>query len=646
MNRICRRFCIALLAVLASGAHARGPRVTPIDKGTIAGFVDFTPRGTQPALAFQLQDSENCATCHTGNLDEPHMAYDGWAGSMMANAARDPLFWAALDVANRDGAENGAAGIGDFCLRCHAPQAWYGGRVRKLHDVPSSGVSPESIVEGSNGCKLAGRHDYGDFGNDYGGVSCQFCHRIQAQGPQGQASFLENADLWLDDSDCNGQGQPCRAGPYRYPHSYEHPQFGTVVYNAPPHPHQFSALHSDSALCGSCHDVTTPMLESGPFRTLIVADGSPEGLDTGRAFPAERTYREWLHSDHARVVFRDGIEAADPAKLARGQTCQGCHMPQATPPAAQPGLPLQACSVGGPPRNGELPTHEFAGGNAWVPGLLKGLYPDLGREEAFDRTTSAARRLLSQHSATITTQASLASVPGDAWVLALTTRVINHAGHKLPTGYAEGRRMWIAIDVRDAQDMVVWRNGEWDAATGVLAADAQTKIYEIKQGIWDAASGTCRTTDGQGRAEFHFVLNNCIAKDNRIPPAGFRGASDPETAAYGYTYASLAPGVSSHIDATHYSVPIPAGISLPLHITATLRFQVASREYIEFLRDQALERGFPAENVLCAGEPGRPFPVGPADASRGQFIYSVWNDPAYGKSPPIDMASAAIQVMP
>jgi hypothetical protein len=281
-------------------------------------------------------------------------------------------------------------------------------------------------------------------------------------------------------------------------------------------------------------------------------------------------------------------------------------------------------------------------------GILKGEFPDLGRSEDFDRTVAAAQRLLTEESASVATTGSLAAAGGGASTLSLTARVTNHTGHKLPTGYSEGRRMWLAVEVRDATNALVWRNGAWDPATGALSIDAQTKVYEIKQGIWNDVEGLCKTSDGSGRAAFHFVLNDCIAKDNRIPPAGFRGAADPETAAYGYTYASagVGPGISSHHDATQYSIPVPAGTPMPLQVTTTLRYQVASREYIEFLRNQAVERGFPAENDLCAGEPGRPFPVGPAGVSRGQYVFDLWNDPAYGKSPPVDMASHALEVAP
>ena len=48
---------------------------------------------------------------------------------MMAQAGRDPVFYAALDIANAD-----AAFSGDFCLRCHVPRGWLDGR----HSAPTA----------------------------------------------------------------------------------------------------------------------------------------------------------------------------------------------------------------------------------------------------------------------------------------------------------------------------------------------------------------------------------------------------------------------------------------------------------------------------------------------------------------------------
>ena len=146
------------------------------------------------------------------------------------------------------------------------------------------------------------------------------------------------------------------------------------------------------------------------------------------------------------------------------------------------------------------------------------------------------------------------------------------------------------------------------------------------------------------------MLNNCVAKDNRIPPLGFRPrtADDPngdDVRPVGYTYPETAPGSGTLVnyDDTQYTFVLPAGTSLPLRIEANLRHQIASKDYIEFLRNQAISApAIPAENTLCAGGPGRPFNVGPQSQSRGEFLYTLWNDPAYGKSPPETAATSTV----
>src|SRR5690606_19036663 len=103
---------------------------------------------------------------------------------------------------------------------------------------------------------------------------------------------------------------------------------------------------------------------------------------------------------------------------------------------------------------------------------------------------------------------------------------------------------WLALEVRDADGALVFEDGGWDPATGDLNSSAQTRIYEVKHGIWDPLAGECGTRDEKGRDEFHFVLNNCIAKDNRIPPLGFTGGADPEVAPVGAVYPPESPGSS------------------------------------------------------------------------------------------------------
>lgn len=282
-------------------------------------------------------------------------------------------------------------------------------------------------------------------------------------------------------------------------------------------------------------------------------------------------------------------------------------------------------------RAGELSVHEFVGANHWIPRILRDEY-GLGRVGAFNRTIAWAEEMLNQRSATVDT--AIQSFGGAGGNLVVRVRVTNLSGHKLPTGYSEGRRMWLNLKVADADGATIHESGAYDAATGVLTEDPQIKVYEILQGQWNLnGDHQCDVDDNNGRELFHFALNNCVAKDNRIPPRGFRGGNDPEIRPIGYNYPQVGPGVLQHWDDTSYTIPVPPGTALPLTVTARLRFQIASREYIEFLRDEAIDHNIPTENQMCQ----RSSTVGPANLTRSQYMYDLWQE--YGRSPPVDMAS-------
>ncbi len=600
-----------------------------------AQALDLTPHGTQPLLQTPLESTNNCVGCHRGYnaTQSQFLPHSTWGGSMMANATRDPLFWAALDVANKD-----YPGAGDFCLRCHTPMGWLGGRVLKKGD------GTNQPANGASGCQLTGDYDDDDgYDNDYGGVTCHYCHRMMPSGPQNQPFAIGNANAWIDDaatcvtSTGYEYGGACRRGPYHYANDGREPPHGWVA----------SPLHSSSALCGSCHDVSTPDTDQGPLKTLVLENGTA----TTRPFPIERTYSEWQRSLHADLIFRDGLQAAPSGQpaLAKAQQCQNCHMPNSTDPLAQ------ACTLNEEgSRTGDLRTHTFVGANTWIPAVIKTLYGSEGgfnRPADYDRAVAWARAML-QTSASLSTTVTAFTAPtaGSAGNVTFRVRATNLSGHKLPTGYGEGRRMWLNVKLFNAGNALVAESGAYDPATGVLTEDGQIKIYEVLQGIWDPTPpGACRTESG-GQKHFHFVLNNCVAKDNRIPPLGFhpRTAEDPngdEVRPVGYAYPETAPGSGTLVnyDDTVYSFVLPAGMPLPLRIEANLRHQIASKEYVEFLRDQAVGApAIPAENTLCAGGPGRPFTVGPQSQSRGEFLYGLWNDPAHGKSPPETAATSTV----
>src|SRR5581483_8008807 len=325
--------CLVLLFWLSAAAALSPPataheriddwlRVSAALRAGANASVDFTPNGTQPGL-FDLVNSDNCAGCHAPATSSPPSAstflpHSTWAGSMMANATRDPLFWAALDVANHD-----VPGVGDYCLRCHAAKLWYEGRIAK-----NGAGGLNDATRGPAGCLLNGSYDRADDpGNDFSGVPCHYCHRLMPQGPRGEPGYVGNADAWVDDAPCNGNGaEPCRRGPYDY----------AAADLPPPHAWQASPYHLQSDICGLCHNVSSPDLANGPLKTLKLNDGT----ETGHAFPIERTFGEWQQSQYASAPER---------------TCQSCHMPTSSDANA-----LACTRPGYPSRANDLPVHEFA----------------------------------------------------------------------------------------------------------------------------------------------------------------------------------------------------------------------------------------------------------------------------------------------
>lgn len=83
-----------------------------------------------PFLREPLLDPETCRGCHPQHYRE-------WASSMHAYAAEDPVFIAMLQRAKRELGD----GLGDQCVRCHAPMALREGATTdglNLQEVPRS----------------------------------------------------------------------------------------------------------------------------------------------------------------------------------------------------------------------------------------------------------------------------------------------------------------------------------------------------------------------------------------------------------------------------------------------------------------------------------------------------------------------------
>jgi hypothetical protein len=145
----------------------------------------------------QLLDPATCGQCHRSQYEE-------WATSMHAYASDDPIFVAMNQRGQRE------AGIGDFCVKCHAPMAVRTG-------ATSDGLNLASLPQSLKG------------------VSCYFCHSVDAV----EGTHDNPLRLATD-------------GVIRGP-------FSDPVSN-PAHASGYSKLHDrdqleSAQLCGACHDI-------------------------------------------------------------------------------------------------------------------------------------------------------------------------------------------------------------------------------------------------------------------------------------------------------------------------------------------------------------------------------------------------------
>lgn len=552
MNRLIR--ALVVLALVSTGAAAQVPTTRQ----------DFFVPGSQPGVLNQpLRSAQwECAGCH-GFYDTKKEPYQPWASSMMGQAARDPIFHACLTIANQD-----AAFVGDLCIRCHSPGGWLNGRA----DDPS-------------GANLVDR--------DFEGVACSICHRLV--NPAHQPGLDPARDFGIlsvlpSPVPLDAQGKPLShdASMVIDPDDWRRGPFQLTL---EPHFWLQSRFHRSGTLCATCHDVSNPVYSrqpDGTYRANTLNAPHPTG-NKYDMFPVERTYSEWANSAFALGPIDMGGRFG--GNITAVSTCQDCHMPKTSYYGCEPLIE--------PPLRPDLPQHHFNGGNTWVLNAVRYLYQDGETDlsaELVENSVNRAYMMLEQ--------ASDMQITYDGWS-SLNVHIINQTGHKLPTGYPEGRAMWINVRYVDANNAVIAEYGGYDALTS--AFDRNTKVYEAVLGLDAYAAQLTGKPEGPS---FHFAVNNQWVLDNRIPPRGFTNAAfnAAGAGAVNYPYAD-----GQHWDDTVYGVP-PAAVRADVR----LYYQTTTKEYIEFLRDA---------NVTD---------------NRGQVAYDQWV--MHGKSQPVVMDEVSLDI--
>jgi hypothetical protein len=640
--------------------------------------------GSQPGDDITLQSSTNCVGgCH-GDFDPEVEPGFSWGGSMMAQATRDPLFWAALAVAAQDSIwALGRPNATDLCLRCHTPRGWLGGR-----------------SDPTNGSKLVG--------DDFGGVSCDFCHRLvdpffeqsfsgaressdwsgywdesnlsstpstQAAAATRMADRLEVEKLRMFNGSplYDGNHEPMRSG-------WSESTSGQFVVSAESdrrgpfadadsggqHGIDYSRFHKSRYFCGTCHDVSNPALANLDHDGATPGDGATvlptEDAAAHSYAHVERTFSEMMLSDFGRGAGALGSGSFAASQFATSRpdgriaTCQDCHLADGIGPAALgDDAVLRPDDSREHPRSGQ-PVHELSGGNAWIPWLLASAVPG---SPNFDVENEA---LLTQGPALLTLDLSQGTpLNPDALLAAsdravrmlqsaadidtatfdpssgqLRFRIINHTGHKLITGYPEGRRMFVNVRAFDDGALVYEINpyDEQAATLRGLAPDLALSSpplgaseQHIDELVYEMRSRSSLTGEEHS---LHFVLSTERVKDNRIPPRGFRISDAAERISqpvYGGTPAPDYFDADEYLggyDAVEIDIPVAADA-----VRIRLLYQTTSREYIEFLRDEIDGTATTLASPTPSGEAqayiAQTDPFFSGLAAWGQTIWKLWD---------------------
>ena len=511
---------------------------------------------TEPnTLVNPMAESVACQLCHTFDnamaaAAEPRYApFYGWQGSLMANAARDPIFWAGVALAAQD-----HPGETVDCVRCHSPRAFLEGR--------GEATSIDQLAP-----------------QDLEGVGCELCHRMTDQGAIGNAQYA------IDDVVGPG-GEVPRRGPWSYA------GIGKEGGN-PPHDWLNDPYAGSSELCGTCHDVTTG-------RERLDDAGNPMGM----AFGEQRTYSEWLGSAFSQEG--EGF-----------RSCQDCHMPAVVD---KPGC-NQFVDQYSHPTGGRR--HDLVGANRFMVEVLRAEYGNDGtgviNDFFFQQTLDRMDDLLG--TAATLELAGPAEVHLGEGLQDLVATVTNETGHKLPTGYTEGRIMWLEVRASYGEE-VLWTSGEFVPGKGPTE-DSQLRSYR-----GEAEQLSTGVT-------MHLLLNDHWVEDTRIPPRGM--VPNPETDPVGSRYQLQPDGTWPHFDVAAYAFPglqnvqdqTPENASDDvLDVSVRLLYLVNTPEYVEILAEDNVTNEAGSHVAMLFDTLGGAPPLVLAEASLSVPIVGFGDPPA------------------
>jgi hypothetical protein len=514
------------------GGSAASDTTTTLDEGpTSLDLIQFNSE--------HFAGSGNCNECHTQLKDaggnDVSMDAD-WRSTMMANAARDPLWQAKLaSEANRHPALKSV--IEEKCSHCHTPMA------ERQSIFDSGNIDNTKLLDDGF---LNPENRYHEMGMD--GVSCSLCHQIEDSHDLGeQESF--SGHFSIDET----TAKPNRKiyGPYLN-------VMTTLMQRNVGFIPTGSAHIESSKVCATCHTLYTPTVDDNGDVVGEIAE--------------QAAYLEWEHSD-----FSDGVGGDD-------KSCQQCHMP----------LAEGAVQLIKQPRGGQVAKrspfykHHFVGGNAYMVNLIKEHADEIGvtaEESHFDATISRTIEQLENHTARV----SIDDITEDGDVLEIPVTVTVLTGHKFPTGIPS-RRAWIHLRVSTANGTVIFESGAVNAEGKISGCDADEDLSAIEP-HYDIIDSSDKVqvyesimANVNDQATYTLLRGAYYAKDNRLLPKGFdKTTAVDDIGVFGA--ASVDDNFIGGSDKVTYRVDT-SGYSGQVTIEAVLNYQAISHPfYADMIKD-------------------------------------------------------------
>lgn len=586
--------------------------------------------GTQPDQGINLENPNRCLNCHAGFNPAGEPGFQ-WAGTMMAQAARDPIFWASVTVAEQDSIwALGNPNAGDICLRCHMPEGWLAGR----SDPPNASLMQQSDFDGVH-CDVCHRmwdpffkdahaglresSDWSGYWDEAGntGPGSMTLSQVEADRTLGEdrlqslplALFNGNPLFEADEPSQSGYTENASGQYFISSNSEKRASFADADAR---HQMLYSRYHKSKFFCGTCHDVSNPALANLGLINTPPNDGTTilptESAPASSYFHVERTFSEFMLSDYGQpggAATNSEFQEQGAPDILHASKCQDCHMRDIRAAAANKRGALFRPDESTEHPNSGVPLHDMTGGNSWMTYILASLDPygpvydpvnlalldqgagvltlDLNAGQSPKVNGAALKAGADRAKQQLLLAATIKNLSYDPLSGELEFIIQNNTGHKLITGYPEGRRMFINIRAYNSEGTLLEEINPYDDSIGTLKGLPGTALalneQYLEELVYEVHSSSSLTGEEH---TFHFVLADGRSKDNRIPPRGFRPI-EAELRLAGAVPSDLysAEEYAGGYDEVELNIVPEAAL-----VEVALYYQGTSREYVDFLRNE------------------------------------------------------------